>query len=194
MSTSNKKSEVDMCFRAMVASIAVLLSAILAAGADLETMEIGVVRVSLGMTKSDLEVSMPPDYLLVAVKDVVPMGIEYSEDHGENAFIAYADHPTTALAGITFERDRVTRITRLVGELRGGESHDALIFLNSAIQSVFPAVEKSVALTLGSYPTGGETFEYLEARIGEKRLVITSRPGIIQATEVVGREAIPVVR
>ncbi len=175
-----------------VVSVFLIQSAVLAAGADLESVNVGPVGIRLGMTESELEASLPSGFDLIDAKEMVPEGMQYIEEHGKKAFIASDADPAKALGWITIENDQVSRVVRIVGKLQRGDSHDAVSLLISAFHSVFGEETPPLVIKTGSYPEGGQTFEYLEARVGMKRVVVTSMPTWLQVTEELGREDIPV--
>ena len=178
----------------VLASIFVCFSAGLAECTDLDSVKVGGVHVTLGMSRVEVEEGLPPDMILREARDIVPKGISYYEVHGRKSFLARDDSPRTALAWITFEDDQVTQVSRTLRTVEGGTSHDSVGMLVSGIYTVFGHQEMPLIIEAGSHSFEGGTFEYFEARAGHKRVILRSSPGVTQITEELGRRDIPVTR
>ena len=180
--------------RFTIVNVALILMVAAAVGGaqDLDTVRVGDVAVTLGMSKAQLVNSLPESHSLVMAKDRVPKEFTSVEVHDAKATIVRRGTREERIVGVIFENGRVAQITRLISELRGGGPQDAMSFLIKSMKAVFPSEETPLTVSTGTYGSGEITFEYFEARAENKRVVVTSSPGLLQAVEIAGREDIPV--
>jgi len=176
----------------VLATSAVLCCAIQAPGSDLASIEIDGVEVHLGMTRPELAAALPDHLELGDATDLVPVGAQYLQQHGEKSFIARVDRPRSAVAWLTFENGPLTQVLRVIENLEGGTAHEMSRALASGIRSAFGDGEIPLIVSSGSYPVDGRTFDYLEARAGAKRVIVRSLPGFTQVCEELGRRDIAV--
>lgn len=184
-----------MRLTAVVVSILLVQGAVLAAATGLASMDVSGATVSMGMSEAEVRAALPEGIALHPARDllppVLPRNVRVSERQGETWYLAAKDSPRAPLAWLTFEGGTLTQATKLVGEAEEGGAHAAMELLASAIHDAFSGEDTPVDLSTGIYDTDGQSFVYLAAAAGAKRVVVRSLPRSLQVSEEIGREDIP---
>jgi hypothetical protein len=185
--------------------------------ADSDVMNIGPVTLKLGMSHAAVTAQLPAGMRLGWQRDTLPgdvtatptengvrytgranvdgktVPVHYDEENGEHGFIANASGEPFVF--LVFERGKLTRATRMVGESNYSSANAPTLI--TAVAGVIDSWNMSggekAVVHASHLKHGSDGVDEIVFESGSRQLVILSTPGGTQVVENLGRGDVPSV-
>lgn len=161
--------------------------------AQLDSVQVGLASLRLGMSEAHVAEAAGPELILQKATDRVPPGAVYREAHGVHAALVPASGVGQPAAWLTFEDSRLTRVSRPVADFEGEEAKRLVAALTAVLAQLGTASSAPVTVQTTSWQEGANVFQAMEFRVGAKQIVVTSGSGLVSIIETLGRGDIPTI-